>query len=1109
MIPSFRNKNNAGFTLIEIVVAVFILAILAFSVSQLFLSMIKGITYFRERTTISSLADQYLEIARNIPYSQIGTMAGNPPGSLPDEANPLVVNFGGVDYKIYYVVRFIDDPADGTAPNDTDYKQVKLYVQNAITGSTNSFLTNISPKGLEGLENGGALAIKVFDAVGQPIGHATVHITNSQVNLPNGLDLIDYTDDSGNVIEVGLPDSANSYHIVATKTCSPVPCHYSLDQTYPITEGNPNPTKPDATILNGQITSVSFAIDQLSNLTFNTLSQTCQPITSQGMDIKGSKLIGTPPDVYKFDNTYTSDSGGKISLPNVEWDGYLPTPTGSSYMIYGSSPSQQITVFPNTNQDFDLILGPKTSNSLLVLVKDGSTGNPVEGAQIDLQASSPPSSFAITASVGANGTISPSGTISANRGDSKTFEITSDSGYSVKDVSVDGSSVGPVTDHTFENISSDHAIVASFTPSIAWLSGWQHRKKITISNTNVDSDLADFPVLVKVSSDSSMSSALSTGYDIRFTDATGNALLQYERESWSGGNGSAVTANFWVKVPVISHSSATTIYIYYGNASASTDWTVEGTPTNAQLVWDSNYAAVWHLPNGTALSANDSTAGVNTGSASNVSAIAGQIDGGASYPSSSSYRRISITSPSSVLQNLGNGNYTFETWLKPSSYVASSYINYMNGEGLVETKSSKYGIVHSKNVVAVSSATVSTSSFTHLVGTKSGTSYNIYINGSVSNGTLSNDTGYDSYYTIGGGKGQQTSKEFLGIIDEVRVSDSVRSDDWIKFEYHNMTDADNDLTFAGQETEIVTYTITASAGLGGTITPAGSISVDSGTNQLFIITPNQGYHILDVTVDESPMGAIGSYTFSNLTSDHTISATFEATLIVGGYIDTKYTAGSIWSQNDWSGGSGQVNFVETNKYFSDDGNVGINGTPSGLRLMKNGSFYVPSAWLISSTFDTGTNSTTYTNLVWEPTSQDPSTEVKFQIATSNCSNGATDYPTCTIDPDSWSFVGPNGTSDPNDVYSVPGTTTNSANNNNRYIRYKVFLSTTDDSITPVLTSIGINYVSGCFTPGQAMFAGLQGGEGYQVTVTMPDYQTQIISNIKVDGYNVLQVSLQY
>jgi len=61
----------------------------------------------------------------------------------------------------------------------------------------------------------------------------------------------------------------------------------------------------------------------------------------------------------------------------------------------------------------------------------------------------------------------------------------------------------------------------------------------------------------------------------------------------------------------------------------------------------------------------------------------------------------------------------------------------------------------------------------------------------------------------------------------------------------------------------------------------------------------------------------------------------------------------------------------------------------------------------------------------------------------------------------------------------------------------------------VLTSVNINYVSGCFAPGQVMFPGLQFGRSYQVTVSLNGYQTQTISNITIDGYNVLQVLLSH
>ncbi len=71
-----------------------------------------------------------------------------------------------------------------------------------------------------------------------------------------------------------------------------------------------------------------------------------------------------------------------------------------------------------------------------------------------------------------------------------------------------------------------------------------------------------------------------------------------------------------------------------------------------------------------------------------------------------------------------------------------------------------------------------------------------------------------------------------------------------------------------------TYTITASAGTGGVISPSGGISVQSGANQTFTIAANTGYNIADVTVDGVSQGAIASYTFSAVSANHTINATF-------------------------------------------------------------------------------------------------------------------------------------------------------------------------------------------------------------------------------------------
>ncbi len=69
-------------------------------------------------------------------------------------------------------------------------------------------------------------------------------------------------------------------------------------------------------------------------------------------------------------------------------------------------------------------------------------------------------------------------------------------------------------------------------------------------------------------------------------------------------------------------------------------------------------------------------------------------------------------------------------------------------------------------------------------------------------------------------------------------------------------------------------TINATAGANGTITPSGAVSVASGASQTFTITPNPGYTLASVTVDGVNQGALASYTFSNVTAGHSISAAF-------------------------------------------------------------------------------------------------------------------------------------------------------------------------------------------------------------------------------------------
>lgn len=80
-----------------------------------------------------------------------------------------------------------------------------------------------------------------------------------------------------------------------------------------------------------------------------------------------------------------------------------------------------------------------------------------------------------------------------------------------------------------------------------------------------------------------------------------------------------------------------------------------------------------------------------------------------------------------------------------------------------------------------------------------------------------------------------------------------------------------------------TFTLTASAGSNGSITPTGSQTVSSGGNAAFTITPNTGYRIADVRVDGTSVGTVSSYTFEAVSANHTISATFVAQSTTGTY----------------------------------------------------------------------------------------------------------------------------------------------------------------------------------------------------------------------------------
>ncbi len=87
------------------------------------------------------------------------------------------------------------------------------------------------------------------------------------------------------------------------------------------------------------------------------------------------------------------------------------------------------------------------------------------------------------------------------------------------------------------------------------------------------------------------------------------------------------------------------------------------------------------------------------------------------------------------------------------------------------------------------------------------------------------------------------------------------------------------IAFTIADEVLPSYTITATAGANGSIEPAGSTTVTSGEDQTYSISADAGYHIKEVLIDDLKIGAVDSYTFENVTADHTIMANFEKDVV--------------------------------------------------------------------------------------------------------------------------------------------------------------------------------------------------------------------------------------
>ena len=319
-----------------------------------------------------------------------------------------------------------------------------------------------------------------------------------------------------------------------------------------------------------------------------------------------------------------------------------------------------------------------------------------------------------------------------------------------------------------------------------WYSlSWPYRKKVTFTSDSakIPSAQIDFPVLINLSSDVDLAAdAQDDGDDIFFTSYDGLTKLNHEIEKFDGATGELVA---WVKVPSL--STSTIIYMYYGNATCDDQQNVIG-------VWDDNYVGVWHMGDAADTTVADST-GTYDGAAANGPTFeqVGQIGNSISFDGIDNHVATGAFTPPA-------GALTVSFWVKTDDITDRAIIAWKEDPSSGTEDRNFYIDTSSKMIFSVyysgaAQKATSTSSITtgwhYIVGTIDTTNGNsIWFDGTSENTDADGIDGYDGYTTpefyIGESQSvAYSANHFDGIIDEVRVSNTTRSTNWITTSFSN------------------------------------------------------------------------------------------------------------------------------------------------------------------------------------------------------------------------------------------------------------------------------------------------------------------------------------
>ena len=326
----------------------------------------------------------------------------------------------------------------------------------------------------------------------------------------------------------------------------------------------------------------------------------------------------------------------------------------------------------------------------------------------------------------------------------------------------------------------------------AWFDAdWSFRKAIVIDSAQVAASLTGFPVLIHLATDPELAGAAQVnGDDIVFTASDGVTKLSHEIELFVKATGELVV---WVNVPYLSGGADTTIYMYYRS-------TVPGSQEDVAGVWDASYGGVWHLdenPDDPAPQFEDVTSNTNDGTANSLSVVnqvPGQIEGSLEFDDTLE-RHVNVPDDPSL--RLAT-NMTVSSWIRTidgdrsaavivNKWQAGGNKNYWLGK--LDAASLLFQVHNDTYLATAPLGPVLDGSWHHVVGVADASTgeLRIYVDGT----EQGNDPTYSGTSETGtsppqiGKSTDVITQTWEGRIDEVRVSGTVRSAEWILTEHTN------------------------------------------------------------------------------------------------------------------------------------------------------------------------------------------------------------------------------------------------------------------------------------------------------------------------------------